>query len=164
MMDVHEAKKKFVDYWGTMSAKWGVPPAMAQIHALLLASPEPLCANQICDELGLSAGSVSTNLRDLEQWGLVHRHTQAGRTKDHYTAEKDMWVVVRQIVKNRKERELDPMFKILDELCELEPTCPHSEQLCNTIQDIRKFTHKANDLLNLFLRNDANWMMRALVR
>lgn len=164
-MDIQEARQKFIDYWGSMAAKWGVPPAMAQIHALLLASPEGLCANQICATLGLSVGSVSTNLRELEQqWGLVHRHPQSGRNGDLYTAEKDMWTVVRQIVKNRKKRELDPMFKILDELCELEPKCPHSQELCNTIQDIRKFTHKANDMLNLLLRNDSNWIMRALMR
>ena len=50
-MDLREAKLEFIQSWGILGASWGINKAMAQIHALLLISPEGLSTDEIMEEL-----------------------------------------------------------------------------------------------------------------
>ena len=40
-------QQKFILHWGEMGTKWGINRTVAQIHALLFISPEPLTAEEI---------------------------------------------------------------------------------------------------------------------
>lgn len=157
-MDIQEGKQKFIESWGKMSGGWGIPPAMAQLHALLLISPEPLSADQVQEQLGISSGNASTNLRALIDWGLAYKQPPACGRKEMYMAEKDLWKVVRQIIINRKKRELEPVLAVLDELAAVEENCPHSEHFCSVVRDIRKFTHKADQTLEVLVKADSHWL------
>ena len=53
-MHLTPAMQNFILHWGDMGAKWGVNRSVAQIHALLHISPEPLTADEICDTLKLA--------------------------------------------------------------------------------------------------------------
>jgi DNA-binding transcriptional regulator GbsR (MarR family) len=159
-MTVQEGKQKFIESWGKMASDWGINRTMAQVHALLLISPEPLTAYQVMDELGISSGNTNMNLRALMDWGLVHKQLKTGDRKEYYYAEKDMWVVVRQIIINRKKRELEPMIKVLDEVAAVKETSPEAESFCSVIRDIRMFSHKANQTLDTLVRADSNWFTK----
>jgi DNA-binding transcriptional regulator GbsR (MarR family) len=162
-MDICEGKQKFIEAWGKMAGGWGVPPAMAQVHALLLVSPDPLSAEQVKSELDISSGNVSTTLRALIDWGLVHRQAPLCGRKEMYSAEKDLWTVIRQIILNRKKRELEPVLSVLDELAAVEETCPHSEHFCKVVRDIRKFSHKADQTLEVLIKADSHWLGSAFL-
>ena len=41
-MELREAKDKFIQAWGGFGSQWGINRSMAQVHALLLVSAEPL--------------------------------------------------------------------------------------------------------------------------
>lgn len=56
--------------------------------------------------LGISRGNANMNIRALMDWALVHKSLRPGERKEFFYAEKDMWTVVRQIIINRKKREL----------------------------------------------------------
>jgi DNA-binding transcriptional regulator GbsR (MarR family) len=157
-MDIQEGKQKFIEAWGRLAGSWSIPPAMAQMHALLLIAPEPLTADQVRDQLDVSTGNVSMNLRALMEWGLVHREQRPAERKDVYIAEKDMWTVVRQIIIHRKKKELEPMLQVLDELACVEENCLQSEHFCDVIRDIRTFSHKANQTLETMIKADPNWI------
>jgi len=157
-MDIQEGKEKFIEAWGRLAGSWSIPPAMAQVHALLLIAPEPLTADQVREHLDISAGNASTNLRALVEWGLVYRESPENERKDHFSAEKDMWAVVRQIIINRKKRELEPMLQILDELAGVQENCLHSEHFCSVVRDIRKISHKANQTLETLVKAESNWI------
>lgn len=157
-MEIREGKQKFIEAWGRLASGWSIPPAMAQMHALLMISPEPLTAEQIKEELDISTGNVSMNLRALMEWGLVYRESPPSERKDVYYAEKDMWTVARQIIINRKKRELEPMLQVLDELACVQEECPKSEHFCTVIRDIRKFSHKANQTLDSLTKAEPNWI------
>lgn len=157
-MDICEGKQKFIDSWGKMAGGWGISPAMAQVHALLLISPEPLNADQVREDLQISAGNASMNLRALLDWGLVYKETPPGNRKEVYVAEKDLWKVIRQIIINRKKRELEPVLRVLDELAAVEESCPNSAHFCNVVNDLRKFTHKANQTLDALIKADSHWL------
>ena len=64
-------REEFVTQWGAMGSQWGINRTMAQIHALLMTSLEPLSTDEVMEELQISRGNAHTNLKDLVVWGLV---------------------------------------------------------------------------------------------
>src|SRR3982751_1353300 len=114
-MKLTEAKAQFISSWGAFGTHWGINRTMAQIHALLLISPDSLTQDDMMEELNISRGNVNMNTRDLINWGLIDRVLLPGERKEYFSAEKDIWKVVRQIVKERKKRELEPMLRLLDQ-------------------------------------------------
>ena len=102
-MKFQEGKDKFIQAWGTLGSEWGVNRTMAQIHALLLISSEALSAQEIMDELQISLGNANMNLRALISWGLVYKQLKPGERKDFFIAEKDMWSVMKKIMKINSE-------------------------------------------------------------
>ena len=119
-MKLSEAKAQFISSWGAFGTHWGINRTMAQIHALLLISPDPLTQDDIMEELNISRGNVNMNTRELISWGLVDRVLLPGERKEFFTAEKDIWKVATQIIKERKKRALDPMLKLLAQLEDIE--------------------------------------------
>ena len=55
-MELQDGRDKFIQSWGTLGSNWGINRTMAQIHALLLIAPEPLCAMDIKEKLNISMG------------------------------------------------------------------------------------------------------------
>jgi DNA-binding transcriptional regulator GbsR (MarR family) len=156
-MTVEEGKQKFIESWGKMAGEWGINRTMAQVHALLLIAPEPMTADQVKEELAISTGNASMNLRALMDWGLIHKQLISGERKEFYYAEKDMWTVTRQIIIQRKKRELEPMVKVLDEVVGVEENTPEAKHFGEVVRDIRKFSHKANQTLDTLIKMEANW-------
>ena len=65
-MDVVEGKEKFLQIWGTMSTHWGISRAMAEIHGLLLLSNNPICAEEIMEQLKSVKIERDGNIGDRE--------------------------------------------------------------------------------------------------
>ena len=86
----HKAESLFIRRWGEMAANWGISRTMAEIHALLYLTAEPLCTDDVMEQLEVSRGSASTNLRELVNWGLIHRIHRRGDRKEYFDAEKDV--------------------------------------------------------------------------
>src|SRR3954462_601200 len=115
-MELAEAKKKFIETWGKLGSEWGINRTMAQVHALLLISPESLTTEEIMETLSISRGNANMTLRDLIGWGLVEKQHKVGERKEYFYADKDTWNIARQVAKERRKRELEPVLKVLDEL------------------------------------------------
>ena len=116
MIKLSQAVEGFVLHWGEMGTKWGVNRTVAQIHALLYLSPEPLHAEQIADTLTVARSNVSNSLRELQGWGIVKVVHVMGDRRDHYESMKDVWEMFRVILDERKKREIDPTLTVLQEL------------------------------------------------
>ena len=111
--------QKYILHWGEMGTRWGVNRTVAQIHALLFLSNQPLNAEDIADTLGVARSNVSNSLKELQSWGLVRITHMAGDRRDHFIALQDVWEIFRVIVEERKKREIDPTLTVLRE-CALE--------------------------------------------
>ena len=61
-MNLREGKERFIQSWGTLGSDWGINRTMAQVHALLLIAEEPLCADEIMEELKISRGNANMNI------------------------------------------------------------------------------------------------------
>jgi DNA-binding transcriptional regulator GbsR (MarR family) len=112
--ETEAAAHLFIRRWGEMAASWGISRTMAEIHALLYISPEPLCADDVMEQLAVSRGSTSTNLRELLNWGLILRIHQRGDRKDYFEAEKDVWCMFEIIIRERRRREVQPILETIE--------------------------------------------------
>ncbi len=114
-MKLSSVQLKFILHWGEMGHRWGINRSMAQIHALLYLSPEPLCAEEISETLSVARSNVSMSLRELQAWGVVRVAHVLGDRRDHFEAEKDVWALFKIILDERKKREIDPTIATLRE-------------------------------------------------
>ena len=102
-------------HWGEMAGRWGVSRSVAQIHALLFLSPQPLIAEEIAETLAVARSNVSVSLKELQQWDLVSVTHVLGDRRDYFQARKDIWEVLAVILDGRKKREIDPTVQTLRE-------------------------------------------------
>ena len=113
--------QRYVVHWGEMGSRWGLNRSVAQIHALLYLTPQPLQADEIAETLGIARSNVSVGIKELLAWNLVQVTHTLGDRRDFFVAQRDPWEVVRIIVEGRKHRELDPTIGFLkDCVAELE--------------------------------------------
>lgn len=165
-MKLTEAKQQFISSWGAFGTQWGINRTMAQIHALLLVSVNPLTQDDIMEQLSISRGNVNMNIRDLIGWGLIDRVIISGERKEYFTAEKDIWKVATQIIKERKKRELDPMIKLLSQLENIEGDKKDKEiqQFTQVVSSIKKLGLQADKTLDLMIKADENWFTGSILK
>jgi len=163
-MKYSEARNEFIETWGKLGSTWGVSRSMAQIHALLLISPEPLSTDKIMDELKVSRGSANMNLRALIDWNLVHKELKAGDRKEYFVAEKDIWTVFANVVIQRKKRELEPMIKVLKDLGDVQDEDPNADEFLRVVDEIRLFSERADKTLSSVTQSKASQFFRSFLR
>jgi len=139
---------------------------MAQIHALLLISTDPITQDDIMEQLSISRGNVNMNIRDLISWNLVERVILPGERKEYFTAEKDIWKVATQIIKERKKRELDPMLKLLGQLQQVEGDKKDKEtkQFVEMVGSIKKLGTQADKVLDSLIKAEENWFTMNILK
>ena len=165
-MKLTEAKQQFISSWGAFGTHWGINRTMAQIHALLLVSPDPLTQDDIMEELDISRGNTNMNIRELINWGLVERVLLQGERKEYFSAEKDIWKVVKQIVKERKKRELEPMLQLLDKLEDVEgdKRDKNVKVFVDTVSSIKKLGKQADKALDVMIKADEHWFLGTMMK
>jgi DNA-binding transcriptional regulator GbsR (MarR family) len=144
MNNLSSVQQKFILHWGEMGTRWGINRTVAQIHALLFISPQPLNAEQIAETLGVARSNVSTSLKELQGWGIVKLVHLAGDKRDHFDSMKDVWELFRVVLDERKRREIDPTVALLREcIAEAEKdkaTDPYTEARLKTLRDFFETT------------------------
>lgn len=165
-MKLTEARQQFISSWGAFGTHWGINRTMAQIHALLLISPDPLTQDDIMEDLNISRGNTNMNIRELINWGLVERVILPGERKEFFTAEKDIWKVVKQIVKERKKRELEPMMQLLDKLEDVEGDKKDKKvkTFVDTVSSIKRLGLQADKTLDIMIKAEENWFVSSLMK
>ena len=108
-----DVQRQFILHWGEMGARWGINRTVAQIHALLHLSEDPLSADAVAAALGVARSNVSTSLRELQGWGIVRAVHVLGDRRVHFESTKNVWELFRTIVDQRKRREIDPTLEML---------------------------------------------------
>lgn len=165
-MKLTEAKNQFVSSWGALGTHWGINRTMAQIHALLLVSTNPLTKDDVMEQFRISRGNVNMNIRELISWHLVERVIIAGERKEYFIAEKDIWKVATQIMKERKKRELDPMLKLLTQLENVEGDKKDKEvkQFVEMMGSIKTLGKNVNKVLEGVAKAEEKWFVGTLLK
>jgi DNA-binding transcriptional regulator GbsR (MarR family) len=140
------AAKKFVLHWGEMGHAWGINRTMAQVHALLYISPDPIDAEEISATLDISRSNVSTSLRELIGWGIVERVHAIGDRRDRFVAQADVIETFRLISAERKRREIDPAIALLEQsLAETSDQNKADAHLRRQLGNLLEFTRLVSD-------------------
>ncbi len=165
-MDLAEGKLKFIEAWGKLGSEWGINRTMAQVHALLLISPGALTTEEIMETLSISRGNANMTLRDLISWGLIEKQHRAGERKEYFFAEKDTWMIARQVAQERKKRELDPVIKLLNELTAIkgDEKDPEYKTFKTSVTDINKLAKNVNKTLETMLKAEENWFWGSIFK
>src|SRR5215469_12754135 len=100
-MELTPSIQEFILHWGEMGTRWGVNRTVAQVHALLYLSPEPLTAEEISEALSVARSNVSTSLKELQNWSLVHVESRIGDRRDFFRTYGDVWTLFLTVVEQR---------------------------------------------------------------
>jgi DNA-binding transcriptional regulator GbsR (MarR family) len=111
-----KAMREFILHWGEMGSRWGVNRTVAQVHALLYLSAEPLTAEDIAEALSVARSNVSTSLKELQNWQLVQATHQMGDRRDFFSTSHDVWQLFLIVIQQRVEREIEPTIAALGRL------------------------------------------------
>ena len=164
-MELNEAKNKFIQAWGTLGSSWGINKAMAQIHALLLLATEPLSTEEIMEQLQMSRGNVNMNLRALLDWGIVKKDLKVGERKEFFSTGKDVWELARQISKERRRREIEPILNVLQNLQSVSGDNKKAvNEFKKVTSDLLNFSIKVDSIIDKFSKSDQNWFYKLLMK
>ena len=163
-MEYTEAKQKFILAWGGLGSSWGVNRTMAQIHALLLITTKPLSTEDIMAELQISRGNANMNIRTLIDWGIVEKQLIHGERREYFIADKDIWALAKQIAKERKKRELEPIQKILTQVNNAEGASDEAIEFRKTVGQLKDFADQTESIIDLFINSTPNWLLKMLTK
>ncbi|MFC4817487.1 GbsR/MarR family transcriptional regulator [Flavobacterium sp. GCM10023249] len=164
-MDFKEAKNKFVQTWGALGSQWGINKTMAQIHALLMISSEAVSMEYIMEELQISRGNASMNLRALMDWGIVYKEYKAGERREFFTAEKDLDELAVKISRERSKREIKPALKVLKEVSSIDASSSDEEKhFVEQTAKLYDFVLKADNVLDKITEYKDNWLAQILIK
>ncbi len=103
----------FIRRWGEMGQTWGINRTMAELHALLYITGQPLCTDDVMQRLNISRGNASMSLRALCDWGLIRRFHKSGERREFFVSLSDVWEMFSIIAAERKRREMDPVLETI---------------------------------------------------
>ena len=142
-MKYQEAKNELIQAWGNLGYSWGLNKTMAQIHALLMISPKPLTTEEIMQELSISRGNANMNIRALLEWSIISRILVPGERKEYFKSEKDIWALARQVAKERRKRELEPIIKVLREVNAVQADgTENAKEFKKVVKELKTFAEK----------------------
>jgi DNA-binding transcriptional regulator GbsR (MarR family) len=118
------------------------------------------------EALSISRGNVNMTVRDLINWGLVEKQLRAGERKEYFYADKDTWNIARQVAKERRKRELDPVIKILDELAQVKGDTkdPAYKTFNKSVTDINKLAKNVDKTLETMIKADESWFWGSILK
>ena len=164
-MEFKEAKNKFIQTWGALGSQWGINKTMAQIHALLMVSKEAVSMEDVMEELQISRGNASMNLRALMDWGIVYKEYKAGERREFFTAEKDLDEMAVKIARERSKREIKPTLKILKEVSLIQANDSAEEiHFIDQTTKLYDFVLKADNILDKMTEFKENWLGRLIIK
>ena len=164
-MEFTEAKNKFVQTWGALGSQWGINKTMAQIHALLMVSNEPLSMEDIMEELQISRGNASMNIRALIDWGIVYKEFKHGERREFFTAEKDLDELAIKIAKERSKREIKPALKVLKEVStDVDTKTTEGKYFAEQTEKLYEFVLKTDNIIEKATEYKDNWLTKLLMK
>ncbi len=164
-MEYKEAKDKFISTWGSLGSLWGINKAMAQIQALLFISTKPLSMEDIMEDLKISRGNTSMNLRQLMDWGIVTKELVPGKRKEFFSTEKDVQELARTIAKERSRREIQPVIKVLKEVSSIkDDTTAKTKELIKQTKALHELAETADSMMNKLVNQEQTWITKSILK
>ncbi|MGB6037253.1 MAG: transcriptional regulator [Cryomorphaceae bacterium] len=139
---------------------------MAQIHALLISTPHEMTAEEIMDRVKISRGNANINLRELNNWRLVAKVNKLGERKEFFKADHDIWSMARNIVIERKKRELEPVMRFLNHMESTDFTGNEVDiaHFKNLVSELKEFVQQLDKLSEMSIRFNDNVVFKKMIK
>jgi len=89
-------RKRFIEATGNATQSAGFGRIIGQVYAHIYLSREPQSLDDLCEKLGISKGSASMVVRQLEGWSALNRVWIKGERRDHYEATDEFGKIFRK--------------------------------------------------------------------
>ena len=139
---IQDTVDNFVETVGHLGTSIGLSKVACQLYALLFIRGEPLSLDRMAEELGVSKGNVSINIRTLESWGAVRKIWKKGSRKDFYQCEED----IPKIVITRLREGLGKRLGVVQEFIERSKDNSNSLQIAK-LENLVSHTEKIVEFL-----------------
>ena len=151
---------RFIEDAGNTAQSFGLGRVTGQIYAFLYFSKESRSLTDMQEYLGISKGSASTCVRQLEAWGAVKKIWIKGDRRDYYQANdwfgKVLKNVLNDAIAKRFANRSDFYQEIENEIQQMK-NGEDSEYFIERIAHLKEFEKKAQKAWN-------NPMVKALLR
>ncbi len=107
--------RRFIEHAGNTTQSVGLGRVLGQLFAYLYFSPDPKNLGDMQDALGISKGSASTAVRQLEQWDAVQKVWVKGDRKDYYQATDWFGGFIRKALAETVGKKIETYGSLLDE-------------------------------------------------
>jgi DNA-binding transcriptional regulator GbsR (MarR family) len=92
--------------------------------------------------------------------GIVKKEFVKGERKEYFVAEKDVWYLFKQITKERRKREIEPVISFLEELKNIEDKdSDEAKEFIKLMDDFSSVTGKINNIMDLAIKSDDHWLV-----
>jgi len=156
--------RRFIQDAGNATQSLGLGRAIGQIYAFLYFSPGPRNLGDMQHALGISKGSASMVVRQLEQWSAVRKVWVKGDRKDYYEASDWFGNILKHAVMDTVGKKLSAYSALLGEMeNELSARTESGEEgrerefLKERMAKLRKFQKRAQGIFK-------NPLVKALLR
>lgn len=165
-MTLQTSKDNFIQLWGALGSSWGINRTMAQIHALLLITPDALSTEDVMAQLAVSRGNANMNLRELMSWNLVQKELKPGDRKEYFKAEKDIWEVAKRIAQERKRREIQPLVASLQVLTDIDEDKRQTDvkAYIDMVSSIQQVVTKMDSAVDTLIKADEHKFFGAVMK
>jgi DNA-binding transcriptional regulator GbsR (MarR family) len=140
-----------VEAVGNVIEFWGFKRSQGRVWAYLYLAGEPQSAAQLQAALGMSKGSVSMIIRELEYWKVITRSRRAGDRSWRYVAKIDMRDMIARVL---RERELEFIERVCEDLAEAERIAKEEgepKEVLERLQRMRIFADGMKRAIDLFI-------------
>jgi DNA-binding transcriptional regulator GbsR (MarR family) len=108
--------RRLVEAAGHASQSLGIGRVMGQIFAYLYLSREQRSLDDLTSALGISKGSASMGVRQLEQWGALEKVWVKGDRKDYYRAKDAFGAIIKNVIRDLTGKRIESSSVLLDEV------------------------------------------------
>ncbi len=139
---------RFIEEAGNTTQAFGLGRAIGKVFAYLYFSQKPKNLSQLQQDLGISKGSASTIVRQLEQWHAVRKIWIKGDRKDYYLAEENIGRIVKHMLHSTVTMKIHSYAEMLEEMNEQLQMNEEYSDTCN--MEYYRFTKERLDKLRAF--------------
>jgi len=159
---LQQIKDEYISQWGILGSNWGINRTMAQIHALLMVSSQPLSTDEIMEELQISRGNAHSNIKELINWQLIRSIMKKGDRKEYFEAEKDTMKVFSHVARERKRREIEPLLDFLNNILKESKNLKGAEAKAfrSQIKDLQEFSSLGSKVMEKFSKMGQGSLIR----
>lgn len=136
--DLAALRQQFVEAAGHATQTFGFGRIIGQIYAHAYFTPQPLSLDDLARDLGISKGSASMAVRQLETWGALRKLWVKGDRKDYYEPTEEFGKIIRKALVDLVGQSMESADSLISQTEAQLQQLPSSESVDAEIAFFRK--------------------------